>query len=327
MTPDAGKPPTPARSPLLSPYRAAWAVIGLMAAVYLTAVAVRPDLVSQLLPVYRSGDPEGNQGPRAASKTLAEVQSLRQSVSQVQLDVAKIKADLTGSQERGNAIATRVLALEEKLVAAPLTAYSGAAKGAAPAAAAPSPPEKGPAERQTAAASKGGAATLDASGFDRDSLLAGLQLETGSVASSAATAAEPRVLNAPRPPDAARGVAPATARAEPAKGTAEKETAAAISFGPAVVKPAPEPIGVRISNGPSLDALRLSWTLLSDRHAAQLRSLEARYVSRGTDADGSPSFDLVAGPVKSQAEAKRICKVLAAQNVPCQIGAFGGSSL
>jgi hypothetical protein len=150
-------------------------------------------------------------------------------------------------------------------------------------------------------------------------------IETGSIGAAAASSVAPRVINGspPAPPS------PAVGKAESDKPSVS-ETAALTSFGPAVVKPtpaAPEPIGLKISSSTSLDALRLSWSLLADRHAAQLGKMEARYATRMPEDSGDPSFDLIAGPVKSPAEAKRLCKALAAKSIPCEIGTFVGPTL
>ena len=164
----------------------------------------------------------------------------------------------------------------------------------------------------------------------------GARIETGSIAAPAATVL-PKVINAPQqqqPQQAAVQKLAATAAAVPTakpmaapKVETDPDMAELVTFGPAVVKPTPDPVGLKISNSPSLDALRLSWNLLADRHSAQLRNLEARYLIRAPEGDKDASFDLIAGPIKTQAEAKRLCKALAAKNIPCQVGTFGGNQL
>lgn len=313
-------------------YVLAWGALALLAAFYLTALALRPELVSEHLPVFRPGEPEGNQGQRAMSKALAEVQTLRQSVSSMQLDLAKLKADVGASQDHDRRTATRIAQLEEKIAAAQ-PALADATANAAPAA-------------QGNVAARADARQLDTG-----------RLETGSIttakdtppvapalaAPAAVSFVQPKVINAPQPaPAVLAQTALATVTASPTTAAiaakapppvaSDAETAKLTSFGPATVTPAkaPEPagpIGLRISNGPSLDALRLSWSLLADRHPAQLRNMEARYAARVPDGDADPTFDLIAGPVKSAAEAKRICKALAAKNIPCAISGFAGPSL
>ena len=99
----------------------------------------------------------------------------------------------------------------------------------------------------------------------------------------------------------------------------------AISFGTAVVKPAPKPVGIQIASDSSVDGLRLSWSQLTERHADKLNGLGARFTQSGDPS--APNFNLVAGPIKSKAEAKKICKDLAAQQVNCKVSEFKGQDL
>lgn len=97
-------------------------------------------------------------------------------------------------------------------------------------------------------------------------------------------------------------------------------------FETAVVKPAPKTLALQIAQGSSLDSLRLSWNLLSETHADNLRNLEPRYTT-GVDQNGLV-YNLMAGPVKTEAEAKKMCKDLTAKAIPCKIvGDFDGPSL
>ncbi|MEQ1711146.1 MAG: hypothetical protein ABL908_07080 [Hyphomicrobium sp.] len=366
--------PIAARPRSISPYVLAWGALALLAAFYLTALTLRPDLVTEHLPIFRpdsldgkSGEPEGNQGQRAMSKAFAEVQGLRQSVSQMQLELAKLKTELDSSQVHDRTLASRIALLEEKVAAAAPTLASAATAKAAAAAEARQPEPKQPDKAAPKVASAVPPARLDTARLETGSigarpttspLPAQLPAQLPAMASSALAGSEaaavvtPNVINAPHRSKlpvavAQAGVAPGVAvgaaavaatataaatRPAPVAGlTTDSETATLTSFGPATVttaKPEPTgPIGLRISNGPSLDSLRLSWSLLADRHSAQFRNMEARYAARVPEGDGDPSFDLIAGPVKTPAEARRICKALAAKNIPCQIGSFAGPSL
>ena len=102
--------------------------------------------------------------------------------------------------------------------------------------------------------------------------------------------------------------------------------AAPISFGPAIVKPAPKPFAVQLASGDSIDSIRLSWSLLSDRHAEALKNLQPRYISSGTEQAGR-TFDLIAGPVKSAVDARKICNTLAARGIDCKVSSFKGDAL
>lgn len=125
--------------------------------------------------------------------------------------------------------------------------------------------------------------------INSDGKQAGAPLETGSVANAttAAAVAHPEKSSSPA------------------------------AFGPAIVKPAPKPVGIRISSGPTVEGLRVSWSLLADNYGAELKNLQPRFASRGDPAN--PTYDLVAGPVKSKTQAAKLCKALTEKSVPCTV--------
>lgn len=166
-----------------------------------------------------------------------------------------------------------------------------------PAAAEPVPASTGPAIKKAAEPAKGAeqrqkpnGAEAKASSSDR--------LETGSVATPAAAAA----------------IAPA----------ADSKGGTPVAFGPASVKTA-QPVGIQIASGPSVDALRQMWSLLSDTHPDPLKGMETRY--RASPNTSKPGYDLVAGPIQSQAEARKVCKDLQSRGVACRVAAFAGEAL
>jgi hypothetical protein len=105
----------------------------------------------------------------------------------------------------------------------------------------------------------------------------------------------------------------------------KRKAAEPISFGPAIVKPAPRPIGIQIATDPSIDGLRITWGALSQIHADTLGHLKARYADLGTATH--PNFGLIAGPVKSKTAARKLCKELAAQSISCKISEYKGEAL
>lgn len=143
---------------------------------------------------------------------------------------------------------------------------------------------------------------------------------------TARKAADAKLLNA-QPPQPA--IETGSVKPPPATAPAPATPVAAAEpppFGPAVVKPAAGPVAVQIATGASVDSLRLSWNLLSETHADSLKNLEPRY-NMSVDSSGLV-YNLMAGPVNSEAEAKKMCKALAAKAVPCKIvGEFGGAAL
>jgi hypothetical protein len=79
---------------------------------------------------------------------------------------------------------------------------------------------------------------------------------------------------------------------------------------------------IQLAAGPSVDALRLSWSLLNDRHGATLKSLEPRVVKGENGA-----YQLVAGPFPNEGQAVKTCTQLRAKGVGCRPAEFKGDSL
>jgi hypothetical protein len=80
------------------------------------------------------------------------------------------------------------------------------------------------------------------------------------------------------------------------------------------------PFGLELVVGPSVDALRLNWTLLGDRHGAPLKSLEPRY----TAASQTGPYQLLAGPVATVDDGWRLCEIFRAKGTPCKVSQFQG---
>lgn len=85
----------------------------------------------------------------------------------------------------------------------------------------------------------------------------------------------------------------------------------------------PAPIGLLVASGPSLDSIKLSWTVLNQNHAVVLGALEPR-IRPATD--GS-AFQLVAGPFATEADAQKACASLKARGVGCKQADYSGAPL
>ena len=84
-------------------------------------------------------------------------------------------------------------------------------------------------------------------------------------------------------------------------------------------------IGVQIAKGPSVDSLRLSWTLLNERHGTAISSYAPRV---STDVSGpNQTYDLVIGPLASTDEARKLCHDLPMKATPCQVTRYTGDAL
>lgn len=328
-------------------YILAWAVLGLAAAAYLAALTSS----SQSLPTWLTrralSDPQDNKGQRAtvelagapaaslagagAGITAAELARLRDEVAEreaqvksLQLRVAGLEQDLADARQRGapvtaNAGATTTtggLPGEKpsgiEIVNASPVGIDGAPLAAAPAAVEPPLPVRRPPQPPAALRQSLGVPPSAA------------PIETGSIATApgaATPAAAPSSV-------AATGVAATAAAA--GKPPAVAAPFATVTIAAAEVKPAsppavPQPgVGVRLTTGPSVDALRLNWSLLTERYGAELGGLEPRYV-----AGGSPSapFALIAGPLADDATARSFCAGLNAKGLACVVDSFTGNAL
>lgn len=265
------------RAPLFTPYVVIWSMCGVLSLGVLMVLGLAPEWVDDLKTATITNEPQSIQSQRATVHLAGDITALKESVAQVQLDLAKVKTDVVANGEEQKAISAQVTSLEARMAAAqPETKIDTVAPSTAtaPADAAPVPPASPARIPKVINAEK--AATAPA-------------LETGSVNQQA------------------------------------KPSSDAISFGPAVVKPAPKPVGIKLSSGASIDSLRLSWSVLSENYGDALKNLEPRYRSAGNEQN--PMFDLVAGPIKSKAEAAKVCKALTAQGATCSVGAFAGEAL
>lgn len=85
------------------------------------------------------------------------------------------------------------------------------------------------------------------------------------------------------------------------------------------------PVGVLLATGPSVDSLRLNWTILNDRHADAVKSLKPRYVVSGK-AD-KRVYSLVAGPVASREQARSLCREMTEKGLACEVSIYRGNAL
>jgi hypothetical protein len=267
-------------------YLAVWAVMACVAALYLAAVSIRPAFLDGILP-------SGGASAEAAAQTTADIVNIRDSIGQLQTDVVKTQTDLAHQSDTTRTLSERVAALEQK---------------------------GHPAEAQGAPAGepqRTGAAQSD-SGTD-------FEFPSGNAAPVKAAEAkpskQPKVINGPIETGSVAEdgsvAAPAAAPAKP-KPAADKVAA----FSEPKVKKA---VGIKLATGASVDNLRVSWGILSERHSAELKPLQPRYFNT-VDGNGI-TYELVAGPFKTTADAKKVCQSLQAQAIDCQVSSYGGNSL
>lgn len=105
-----------------------------------------------------------------------------------------------------------------------------------------------------------------------------------------------------------------------------------VAFGPATVVPGPAaqeaPMAVRLASAPTLEALRLTWKAMRERHGDTLRGLSARYVKQKPSSSGAAGpYTLVAGPVAKATDVLEICAGLGGESLECALTTFEGRTL
>lgn len=273
-------------------YLFVWVVASAAALAYLASLLTGPDL-SRALQQQAQGEPE--QSTRLASRALSEVGNVRRSVSEIQRDVSLIREGLEQRDNTDRQTQSRLSALEERV--AGLNAPVASATQV-------------PAAKQKAV-EKGEKKVKDKAADRSTSRLSRLEnedekdpyerpeaerVETGSIVPPAAPTAPPAAAPAP-----------------------------VITFGAPVVTPTKSSttFAVQIGAGNSRDAVRHSWSVLSNKHAA-LQGLEPRVVA--PKAEGG-KYRLMAGPFPSKSEAERVCADMGLGRSGCFSTTFGGEPL
>lgn len=280
---------------------ATWAIFACLGASYLAAVSIKPAFLEGYLPVADSGASE------AVARNAADITQARDSIIQLQTNVDQAQKDIGQQAEATRSLSERVAALEQN---------------AGPAAHGPG--HHAPAAERVGAAQPEPANDLD---FPTDRMPG----PAAAPPQKAAAKQQPKVINAPLETGSlTEEAAPAAAKPAPAKPKAaaappapkEKSAEAVGSFSePKVTKP----VGIKLATGGSVDNLRVSWGVLAERHGNELSALQPRYYNN-VDGNGI-TYELVAGPFKNTAEAKKVCQSLKAQAVDCQVSTFGGNAL
>ncbi len=286
--------PRPARRKILTPYVVIWLAIASFALAYLALLGLKPHMFASAAKGASDIEQKIAQTRRDMERGLADLDPLRRTVGEVKMDVANLKVAVEEASVRDQVILEKVAALEN---AVPNTSGNAAAKSAAATASAPLPPTPTPKPMQSSAPSTFAPPVGPSAEEQR--------------AREAQKSA--KVINGQNGSDAIEtGSLQRTAMVPPA---AKPKKAAA----------KPKPVGVILATGPSVDSLRLNWSILTDRYADAVRNLHPRYVVKGKA--GSRTYGLVAGPVASRAEAKKLCKDMESHGMSCEVGVFRGNAL
>ena len=270
-----------------------------------------------------------------AAALQAEVATLRHNLSDFQRDVGRVRGDLETRKQDAGVIAS-LSAIEERMSMTTGIALAKSATAPVSAAQAPAPVPAAPeAAAKVAAAPEAAPAPVEPRMISLappalDKLMA--PIETGSIPAAAGAAGKmsgqlPKVAagsaQAPVAPGFAHPTVTAAANAVAPAPAAPQVTP--IGFGPAVVKAEPKPFAVQLGSGTSIDDIRYNWSILSTQHADALAKLSPRFTATGTEAAGQ-TYDLIAGPVKTAADAKKICKTLATRGMDCKVAPYEGEA-
>ncbi len=271
-------------SHLSTSYVAAWLLLGAVATAYLALLAARPDVL-----IAGVRQPTG-----VVSVTqTASLTAIQRTLAGLEDDVGKLKTSAQVQDQREKALVERVSVIENRISGMAVSALAPPA----PTATTPAP-------------------ALAASALDPRRPLRIV----------ASTPSEAKAGDTKR---AGRDTAKIDARLEPAA-PATAALLAPVPVSPIQTGTLPEPIpaasgrpmGVRLASLPSVEALRLNWDLLTERHKSALKSLQPRY--SGSDAT---SYQLIAGPVANAVEAQKLCQSLKARGVSCTPAEFAGEGL
>jgi SPOR domain len=289
---------SPRSERFIKAYLFVWGLLAAGGLTYLATLVWQPDWLSPppRRPPQITAEAEPDSALRLASRAIAEVRDVRRSVGDVQRSLGEMRETLDRSVSEDKVVQTRLSALEGRV--GDMTQPAAAPVASAPA---------------SAVAGKGKAAERPQ--------------PKSQAAPKAAEKAEPataatRVMSAIMSvPDQADKPTPAAA---PPIETGSIAPAATITFGEPVVTRSGTNFAVQLGAGRSVEALKLSWSLLLDQHGDALSPLQPRVIAPRTDGG---SYRLVAGPFNSRAEAEKICSAMALSRNKCFSTVFMGEPL
>lgn len=281
------------RRRILNAYVLFWIFGATVAAIYLAVLGTHPDLFAST----KSGpdlEQQLAQTQRDMTRVAADLDPLKESVTQIKTDVDGLKTAQQQASDRDRQILEKVATLETSATQSKTVAQAETAPPAA--------------KQQTA----------------HKTTLAGGPLSSEDMVTVAPPSAQE--IAPPKAQEVAV-VAPVKPQ-KPQKSTAietgsiahkDDKTPAA-----ATTPAKPAQIGLLLGSAPSVDAVKLNWTILNDRHADAVRDLHPRYVAMGKG--NERTYALLAGPVASPEQAKTLCKLMADRGVACEVSTYRGTA-
>ena len=291
MAEHAAHPPRSER--FIKAYLFVWGLLAAGGLTYLATLVWQPEWLTPPPRRPQIAEPEPDSAMRMATRAMAEVRDVRRSVGDVEKSLGEIRETLDRSVSDDKLVQTRLTALEGRVT--DMAAANPVAT---------TTPGKPKAGERTQPLSKLAAAPK---GADKAGDKAGEATRVMSAVMSVPDQAEK-----PAEQPAAPGIE--TGSIEPAP----------ITFGEPVVTRSGTNFGVQLGAGRSLEALKLSWSLLLDQHGEALSPLQPRVIAPRSDGG---SYRLVAGPFESRAEADKICTAMALSRNKCFATVYMGEPL
>src|SRR5262245_46904442 len=273
-------------------YLMTWGLLAVGAVAYLGLLAISQQAPAPPPPEAAAVEPAKDKDRPEGAKALAEVRSMRGSLSEIRKDVNQLQEAVGERVINEKVVQSRLTALEER-VATGEPDQPAAVAPAAPSVKAPDKTAGKASETRTTADILAKAKEDDAAPGRADAPAQPpfVPIETGSISSTAPKTA-PKVE---------------------------------IMFGEAVVTRAERAdFAVQLAAGPSLQLLRQSWDKMVARHGNSLASLKPRVVAPRSEGG---IYRLLAGPVPTKADAEKVCATLAVGPKACFATEYAGQPL
>jgi hypothetical protein len=111
---------TPLKKPsMFTPYVVVWTIFGALSVGYLSVLATSPQWLDDLTPSFASTGSNNSADQDLALQLTADLTHVRDSVTQIQLDLARLRTDVDQMGSRDTNFAAQLAALEQRIVAAP----------------------------------------------------------------------------------------------------------------------------------------------------------------------------------------------------------------
>ena len=288
--------PGPARRRILTPYVVIWLAIASFALVYLALLGLKPHMFASTGKSADEIEQKLTQARRDMERGLADLDPLKRTVGQVKMEVANLKIAAEEANVRDQVILEKVAALESAVPKKTPEHAQAKSAAASPSAAIPPTPKPKKAGATTSFAPPVGPSAEDVRAREAQK---SAKIINGTQARSASDNIETGSIQ-----HKTTVVPPATKPRAAAK---------------------PQSVGVILATGPTIDSLRLNWSILTDRYADAVRDLHPRYVVKGKASNRT--YGLVVGPLASTAEAKNLCKDMETRGMPCQVSTYRGNAL